>query len=51
MSLSGFAGNFSLFMFKICRSELWLDTEFSCVTITLVKNVRLDGVIASAKIV
>ena len=40
---------FSLFLLKICRSELWLDTEFLCVTIPLVKNVRSDGVNVSVK--
>ena len=47
--ISGLVGYFNLFLLKICRSELWLETEFSCVTIPLVKNVRSDGVNASLK--
>ena len=49
--ISGLVRYFSLFLLKICRSELRLDTEISCVTIPLVKNVRSDGVNASVKIV
>ena len=47
--INGLVGYFSLFLLKICRSELWLDTEFSYVTIPLVKNVHSDGVNVSAK--
>ena len=47
--ISRLVGYLSLFLLKICRSELWLDTEFSCITIPLVKNVRSDGVNSSVK--
>ena len=43
LRLLGLLGYFSLFLPKIYKSELWLDTESSCVTIPLVKNVRSDG--------
>ena len=47
--ISGLLGHFSLFLPKICRSELWLNTEFLCVSIPLVINVRSDGVNASLR--